>query len=70
MIFLSDKNDQTNYDMIQKQILKLREEIITTKDKKIDHLEDLIMQKDAKIKLFDSRIKVLQVNINFNELSN
>ena len=70
MIFLSDKNDETNYDMIQKQILKLREEIITTKDKKIDHLEDLIMQKDAKIKLFDSRIKVLQVNINFNELSN
>ena len=47
---------------IENLAIKLKEQLEDqSKDKKIDYLEDLIVQKDAKIKLYDSRIKILQV---------
>jgi hypothetical protein len=39
---------------------RLKEQIIQVKDRKIDHLQEMVAQKEAKIKLFDSRIKILQ----------
>jgi hypothetical protein len=48
-------------EMIEKLANQIKDEIIKNKSLKYEWLEEIISQKDSKIKLLDSRIKILQV---------
>ncbi|RMZ94583.1 hypothetical protein BpHYR1_005769, partial [Brachionus plicatilis] len=55
--------------VIESLIQELKKHVSETKDAKFRYLHDLIDQKDAKIKLLDSRIKLLQKYCNLKEVA-
>lgn len=64
MLFISiinSKNNNSNLVLIEELANEIKEQVMKTKNFKYEWLEDIIVQKDAKIKLLDSRIKILQV---------
>ena len=64
MLFISiinSKNNNSNLVLIEELANEIKEQVMKTKSFKYEWLEDIIVQKDAKIKLLDSRIKILQV---------
>ncbi|CAF0751402.1 unnamed protein product [Brachionus calyciflorus] len=54
-------------DLIQKEILSLKNRVSNTKNAKVKYLQDLFNQKDAKIRLLDSRIRILQKYCNLRD---
>ncbi len=58
---INSKNNNSNLVLIEELANEIKEQVMKTKNFKYEWLEDIIVQKDAKIKLLDSRIKILQV---------
>ncbi len=57
----NDDDETIKINNIETLILKLKEQLVQMKDKRTEQLVEMIAQKDAKLRLYDSRIRILQV---------
>lgn len=67
---LNSSSEEAGIESIRKDIIDLKESIEKDKVSSVNYLEELVVQKDAKIKQLDSKIKMLQAFITQKKFEN